>query len=180
MLKTTKKSGKSSYVFQQDGAPAHLANSVQQWMAENMKFWPEDFWPPQSLDLNPLDVSIWLHVESKTFKVRRPNVDTLKASVTKHWKNMKKEYVVNVCQSFHCRLKSRLRVAKFINELLCAHKNIFQKQSNMYNVILVNHEFVTVYVCASRSQDFSNSRYSIYIDDDTFSNSPRFLMRVHK
>ncbi|QQP53360.1 Putative transposable element, partial [Caligus rogercresseyi] len=67
LLKTkiTKKSGKSSYVFQQDGAPAHTCKAVQDWMETNMKFWPKTMWPPQSPDLNPLDFSFWWHVESQ-------------------------------------------------------------------------------------------------------------------
>ena len=106
MLKTTKKAGKSSYVFQQDGAPAHTAKVVQAWMAEKMNFWPKDFWPPQSPDLNPLDFSIWWHVESKACKGRHSNVDELKLSVEKYWKFMKKSYVRSVCQSFRHRLQA--------------------------------------------------------------------------
>ncbi|QQP54313.1 Putative transposable element [Caligus rogercresseyi] len=33
-----------------------------------MNFWPKDYWPSQSLDLNPLDFSIWAHVETKACK----------------------------------------------------------------------------------------------------------------
>ncbi len=108
MLKTIKKSGKSSYVIQQDGAPAHTANLVQKWMAENMQFRPKDFWPPQSPDLNPLDFSIWWHVESKACKICHANVDALKASVEKYWKTMTKAYVANMCRSFCHRLEDMI------------------------------------------------------------------------
>ncbi|QQP37489.1 Uncharacterized protein FKW44_017770, partial [Caligus rogercresseyi] len=56
-LQITKKSGKSSYVFQQDGAPAHTCKAVQDWMETNMKFWPKHNVATQSPDLNPLDFS---------------------------------------------------------------------------------------------------------------------------
>ena len=48
-----------SYAFQQDGAPAHTANSVQDWCQDNFeRFWPKCFWPPSSPDLNPMDFSV--------------------------------------------------------------------------------------------------------------------------
>ncbi|QQP41244.1 Putative transposable element, partial [Caligus rogercresseyi] len=52
----TKKLGKSSFVFQQDRAPALTSKkTVQNLMKANMKFWPKTLLPPQSPDLNPLD-----------------------------------------------------------------------------------------------------------------------------
>ncbi len=49
-----------SYVFQQDGAPAHTANSTQQFIESNMAAnWSKTVWPPYSADLNPLDYGIW-------------------------------------------------------------------------------------------------------------------------
>lgn len=45
--------------FQQDGAPAHTANVVQEWCKANFDhFWPKDFWPPSSPDCNPLDFAM--------------------------------------------------------------------------------------------------------------------------
>jgi len=49
----------SSFCFQQDGAPSHTANSVQQWCRENFEaFWDKDSWPSSSPDLNVMDFSI--------------------------------------------------------------------------------------------------------------------------
>lgn len=48
------------YCFQQDGAPAHTAKTVQQRCDENLTdFITKDEWPPSSPDLNPLDFSTW-------------------------------------------------------------------------------------------------------------------------
>ncbi|QQP40328.1 Uncharacterized protein FKW44_015729 [Caligus rogercresseyi] len=104
--KITKKSGKSSYVFQQDGAPAHTCKAVQDWMETNMKFWPKTMWPPQSPDLNPLDFSFWWHVESQACRVRHSNVEDLKTSVEKKWKAMKRSYIITVCQAFRRRVEA--------------------------------------------------------------------------
>jgi len=100
-----------NYVFQQDGAPAHTSKTVQDWMSQNMTFWPKDFWPPQSPDLNPLDYSVWPHVESKACKDRHNNIEELKASVNSTWARMRKDYVRNVCKDFRPRL-NRVIAAK--------------------------------------------------------------------
>ncbi|QQP57924.1 Putative transposable element, partial [Caligus rogercresseyi] len=96
LLKTkiTKKSGNSSYVFQQDGAPAHTCKAVQDWMETNMKFWLKTMWPPQSPDLNPLDFSFWWHVESQACRVRHSN-----------WKAMKRSYIT-VCAGLPSRVEA--------------------------------------------------------------------------
>lgn len=103
-----KKLGKLSYVFQQDSAPAHTATSVQSWMGKNMNFWPKDFWPLQSPDLNPLDYSIWWHVESKACRVQHNSIADLKSSVEMQWKNMNRAYVSNMCAAFHGSLEAVL------------------------------------------------------------------------
>jgi hypothetical protein len=50
----------NGYIFQQDGAPAHISRLAQEWIGQR---WPEfikkDDWPPNSPDLNPLDSHVW-------------------------------------------------------------------------------------------------------------------------
>lgn len=70
-----------------------------------MNFWPKDFWPPQSPDLNPLDYSVWWHVESRACSKRHSNVEELMASVNSKWRSMSKEYIRNVCKAFRPRLE---------------------------------------------------------------------------
>ncbi len=65
-----------------------------------MEFWSKDFRPPQSPDLNPLDYSIWWHVESKSFRVRHNSIADLKASVEVQWKNMEEDYISTVYAAF--------------------------------------------------------------------------------
>lgn len=48
-----------SYCFQQDGAPSHTAKLVQEWCRDHFSnFWPKDWWPPSSPDLNVMDFAI--------------------------------------------------------------------------------------------------------------------------
>jgi hypothetical protein len=48
------------YYFQQDGAPGHIAKSVQDWLKSKFgeRFLDKKSWPPRSPDLNPCDFSI--------------------------------------------------------------------------------------------------------------------------
>jgi len=43
------------FIFQQDGAPAHMAKLAQDWIATNSsEFIGKDYWPPNSPDLQCL------------------------------------------------------------------------------------------------------------------------------
>ena len=45
-----------TFVFQQDGAPAHTSRSIMAFLdSETMEFWMSPMCPPSSPDLNPLD-----------------------------------------------------------------------------------------------------------------------------
>ena len=44
------------HVWQQDSAPCHTSRKTQLWLSNNfINFVPPDVWPPNSLDLNPMD-----------------------------------------------------------------------------------------------------------------------------
>ena len=101
----------AKYVFQQDGAPAHTANVVQNWMKQHMSFWPKDYWPPQSPDLNPLDYSVWWHIESRACATRHASVAALKRAVNKEWRLMDQAYVKNTCKAFRHRLERIIAAA---------------------------------------------------------------------
>ena len=48
------------YVFQQDGAPAHRAReTIDLLLRVTPDFIGPDLWPPNSPDLNPVDLKIW-------------------------------------------------------------------------------------------------------------------------
>ena len=51
--------GKGPFVFQQDGAPSHTPQKIQEWLTVNFPgFWDKSICPPYSPDLNVMDYSI--------------------------------------------------------------------------------------------------------------------------
>ena len=97
----------NNYVWQQDGAPAHTATRNQKFCKDNMAaFWPKDFWPPSSPDLNPLDFFWWGAIESETNRTSHPNVDSLKASISKVWATYPADVIVKACATFRPRIEA--------------------------------------------------------------------------
>ena len=48
-----------SFIFQQDGTPAHTSRATQSWLQANFpSFISKEEWPPYSPDLNPMDYSV--------------------------------------------------------------------------------------------------------------------------
>jgi len=57
----------NNFIFQQDGASAHTSHSTQDWISQNTpEFIQKDEWPPNSPDLNPLEL---LHVGSNAGQI---------------------------------------------------------------------------------------------------------------
>ena len=93
-------------VWQQDGAPCHTANKVQDWCRQNLPgFWDKSLWPPSSPDLNPLDYGVWSVVEARACATPHRNVAELRASVDEQWANMSEEFIRNTCRSFRGRVE---------------------------------------------------------------------------
>ena len=70
-----------------------------------MSYWPKDFCPPQSLDLSPLEFSLWKHIEETACKLRPSNTDELKTSVNRVWQLLKKDFTRKVCKSLRPRFE---------------------------------------------------------------------------
>lgn len=98
--------GDAYYVFQQDGAPSHTANTVQTWCRENLvDFLNKNEWPPSSPDLNPLDYFIWSYMLSKLNNNKIKTLDQFKRVIIKIWNEIPMEYVRAACDGFEKRLK---------------------------------------------------------------------------
>jgi hypothetical protein len=96
-----------NYVFQQDSAPAHTARTTQQFLRENMvEFWIPVDWQPYSLDLNPLDFSVWSVLKDKVHATSHTSLAALRRSITRQWNRMLPAYVRWTCRSFRRRLEA--------------------------------------------------------------------------
>ncbi|QQP48859.1 Transposable element tcb2 transposase [Caligus rogercresseyi] len=94
------------YLYQQDGAPAHTSNLVQNWCLENLDmFWSKEFWPPSSLDLNPCDYYLWGVLERDTNKRADNTVDSLKAAIIQAVANLSREQVAHAVGRFRHRVE---------------------------------------------------------------------------
>ena len=106
--------GDRPVVFQQDGAPSHISEETQAWMDQNFKsdqiqYWPADWWPPYSPDLNPLDYNIWGFVESRACANPHSSVSALQKSVDQAWKDLLTvEHVKKTCAAFAGRIRKMI------------------------------------------------------------------------
>ena len=87
----------SQYYFQQDGAPAHRAKFVQEWVRFRNgtatfgdKFLKSDKWPPRSPDLNPCDFFLWGYLKNKVYKKKYESIEELKEEIKKEIKKISK------------------------------------------------------------------------------------------
>ncbi|QQP48527.1 Uncharacterized protein FKW44_008884, partial [Caligus rogercresseyi] len=93
--------------YTQDGAPSHMAAKNQKFCKDNMAhFWPKNFWPPSSPDLNPLDFFWWGAIESKINRTPHLNLDSLQATIIKEWDNYPEKHIINACKRFRPRLEA--------------------------------------------------------------------------
>jgi len=59
------------FIFHQDNAPAHRAReTINLLERETPAFISPDLWPPNSLDLNPVDYKIWVIVQQRVYQTK--------------------------------------------------------------------------------------------------------------
>lgn len=101
--------GNRKWVFQQDGAPAHRAKTVQRYLKEHVPdFIDKDSWPAASPDLNPLDYFVWGYMLSKLKDLNIAKVTNLakfESILVKIWDEMPMDIVRAACNSFSERLR---------------------------------------------------------------------------
>lgn len=96
---------RTTFVWQQDGAPAHTSRAAKDFLRSKVPFWDKEMWPPNSPDLNPLDFSIWNHISRTACAKPHPNVDSLMKAVNSAWTTMSPAYVRRSCKAFRARLQ---------------------------------------------------------------------------
>lgn len=95
------------WIFQQDGAPSHTANMIQEWCRREIpEFITKEEWPPSSPDLNPMDYAAWGILEDKACAKSHSNVDALKRSLLSAWSRIPQEHFRAAVTSFPRRLSA--------------------------------------------------------------------------
>lgn len=78
--------------LQQGSAPSHAAKTVQQWREDECSdFIPSSELSSSSLDLKPLDFSIWGYLEAKVNSRQRNSIESLKKQLIEEWRKIPKD-----------------------------------------------------------------------------------------
>jgi len=68
MLPLVHQTAGNLFVFWQDSLPAHRACAIIKYLRQIIpEFISSDFWPPNSLDLNPVDYKVWGHLQDRVY-----------------------------------------------------------------------------------------------------------------
>jgi hypothetical protein len=83
--------------LQQDGAPAHNARIVQNYLEEGFgDRWIGTNgpvrWPPKSPDLTPLDFFLWGTLKNRVYEQRHMNIEELKDNITRACDHVKNDF----------------------------------------------------------------------------------------
>jgi hypothetical protein len=96
--------------FQQDGAPAHFARTVRDWLNRHFpNRWigrqSEFVWPPRSPDLTVSDFFLWGYLKDKVYQRQPNNVTTLKLYIEEEFNKIPQQFIKKSCLSVIDRLK---------------------------------------------------------------------------
>ena len=92
----------SNFLFQQDGAPAHTAKSITQYLSQNnISVLP---WCARSLDLNLIE-NIWAWMDANMVKVKVTSIEHLKDVLESLWLSITKTLCMSLIESMPRRVK---------------------------------------------------------------------------
>lgn len=102
-----KQNNTTQYYFQQDGAPAHKAKSVQAWLKSKFqdRFIDKDLWPPRSPDLNPCDYFLWGYLKDKVYAKQFDSIEALKEEIVIETKKISRIMLFHVFENLTKRMK---------------------------------------------------------------------------
>lgn len=102
--------GNRRYIFQQDGAPAHRAGETQILCRVLMSdFLQEEFWPPNSPELNPLDYGIWDMMKDRVYATAPKTIGQLEQRIRQVWEELPKKFINSTIDRFRLRLAAVIR-----------------------------------------------------------------------
>lgn len=99
--------GHDDWLWQQDGAPAHKANTVQAFLrSHHSSFIPKDEWPGNSPDLSPVE-QVWPLLSNFCQRPGERNIPIpqLKERAGEFFRNFKASDCLKLCQSMPKRLR---------------------------------------------------------------------------
>ena len=86
---------RKNWIFQQDDATAHTANSVKEWFQrQHIILVP---WPTRSPDLNPIE-NIWSWMDKKLSRENVESVTQLKLGLEKIWNKIPKKLCMHLIE----------------------------------------------------------------------------------
>jgi len=87
-------------MFQQDGARVHTSMATIAWLDANIKHYipPED-WPPNSLDLSPIE-NVWSIMATAVYAECRPRASVTASIEAPSPKSMEINFSVNTSKSY--------------------------------------------------------------------------------
>jgi len=92
-----------NYIFMQDGAPAHTAHTVKDWLDENDIRLLD--WCPRSPDLNPIE-NIWAYMDTHLARINITSVEHLKEVLRDVWLKIPHELVMRLIESMPRRVRA--------------------------------------------------------------------------
>ena len=97
--------------FQQDGAPAHYAHCVREWLDINFKDkWIDRRgpfeWPARSPDLSPMDFFLWGVLKDMVYKEKPRTIPDIRRVIADKIATIDMELCQKVCHSVAARLVS--------------------------------------------------------------------------
>ena len=80
---------------------------VQKFYNKNFTyFWPANFWPSSSPNLNPLDYEIWGTLEHLNNSTSHPTVAHLKEALVLEWDKLFENFIIDSCSAFKRRVQA--------------------------------------------------------------------------
>jgi hypothetical protein len=90
--------------YMHDGAPAHYAQSVRQFLDDTFpdqwigrRGWIE--WPARFPDLTPTDFFLWSVIKDRVYIMKPPNLQTLEDAIITEMQKLPVQLCRTVCQS---------------------------------------------------------------------------------
>lgn len=94
-------------IFQQDWAPAHAAKTTIRFIETKVgSFLTKDLYPSNSPDLNPLDFSVWGHMEEQLRSRKVKNLADLQKELNKIWSDLDVNYLRRIVDSVKRRIEA--------------------------------------------------------------------------